>query len=141
MSTKESINGSSYIPRPTDQRINFNLFFQDYLRSNDNFKAHLNLVFGTGLPFGSPDALRHIETFQQRNNFRLPAYRRVDLGLSYHLKAVKLGTFWLSAEIFNLFDINNTISYLWISDFSNKQYAVANFLTSRRLNLKINMDF
>ena len=141
MSTKESINGASYIPRPTDQRVNFNLFFQDYLRSNDNFKAHLNLVFGTGLPFGTPDALKNIETFQQRNNFRLPAYRRVDLGMSYHLKSLKLGAVWLSAEIFNLFDINNTISYLWISDFTNRQHAVANYLTSRRLNFRISMDF
>jgi hypothetical protein len=141
MSTKERIDGGSYVPRPTDQRLNFNLFFQDYLRSNDNFRAHLNLVFGTGLPDGSPDALRHIETFQRRGEFRLPAYRRVDLGMSYHVKAFKLGTLWLSAEIFNLFDINNTISYLWISDFSNKPYAVANYLTSRRLNFRISMDF
>jgi hypothetical protein len=141
MSTKESINGGAYILRPTDQRINFNLFFQDYLRTNKDFKAHLNLVFGTGLPYGSPDALRNLETFEQRNNFRLPPYRRVDLGLSYHLKVLKTGAIWLSAEIFNLFDMNNTISYLWISDFNNRQYAVANYLTSRRLNFKISMDF
>jgi hypothetical protein len=141
MSTKESIGGEPYVPRPTDQRLNFNLFFQDYLRANDNFRAHLNLVFGTGLPYGSPDALRHIETFQRRGEFRLPAYRRVDFGMSYRVKAFKLGTLWLSAEIFNLFDMNNTISYLWISDFSNKQYAVANNLTSRRLNFRISMDF
>jgi hypothetical protein len=141
MSTKESINGGAYIPRPTDQRINFNLFFQDYLRMNKDFKAHLNLVFGTGLPYGSPNALKNLETFSQRGNFRLPAYRRVDLGLSYHMKVLKIGTVWLSAEVFNLFDMNNTISYLWISDFNNRQYAVANYLTSRRLNFKINVDF
>jgi outer membrane receptor for ferrienterochelin and colicin len=141
MSTKESIGGGPYVPRPTDQRVNFNLFFQDYLRANDNFKAHLNLVFGTGLPYGSPDALRHIETFQQRSNFRLPPYRRVDLGLSYHVKGYKHGALWLSAEIFNLFDMNNTISYLWVSDFNNTQYAVANYLTSRRLNFKISVKF
>jgi hypothetical protein len=141
MSTKERIAGGPYVPRPTDQRVNFNLFFQDYLRTNDNFKAHLNLVFGTGLPYGSPDALRNIDAFQLRDNFRLPAYRRVDLGLSYHVKAFKTGDLWLSAEIFNLFDMNNTVSYLWISDFSNRQYAVANYLTSRRLNFKISVNF
>ena len=141
MSTKESIAGGAYIPRPTDQRINFNLFFQDYLRTNDNFKAHLNLVFGTGLPYGSPNALKNFEAFQQRKDFRLPPYRRVDLGFSYHVKALKTGTLWLSAEIFNLFDMNNTISYLWISDFSNRQYAVSNYLTSRRLNFKISVSF
>jgi len=141
MSTKESIDGAPYIPRPTDQRVNFNLFFQDYLRNNDNFKAHLNLVFGTGLPYGSPDALKNLETLQQRENFRLPAYRRVDLGLSYHVKALKTGQLWLSAEIFNLFDFSNTISYLWISDFNNRQHAVENHLTSRRLNFRISVSF
>jgi hypothetical protein len=141
MSTKESIAGGPYVPRPTDQRVNFNMFFQDYLRNNDNFKAHLNLVIGTGLPYGSPDALRDFEAFQQRDNFRLPAYRRVDLGMSYHVKGFKYGNLWLSAEIFNLFDINNTISYLWVSDFQNRQYAVENHLTSRRLNFRISMDF
>ena len=141
MSTKESINGAPYVPRPTDQRLNFNVFFQDYLPSNDNLKAHLNLVFGTGLPYGSPDALRNIETFQRRGEFRLPAYRRVDFGMSYHVKAFKQGTLWLSAEIFNMLDINNTISYMWISDFNNNQYAIANYLTSRRLNFRISVNF
>ncbi|MDR2907581.1 MAG: TonB-dependent receptor plug domain-containing protein [Bacteroidales bacterium] len=141
MSAKERINGMSYVPRPTDQRVNFNVFFQDNLPGNDRLKAHLNLVFGTGLPYGSPDALKHTEMFQQRNNFRLPAYRRVDLGLSYHVKAFNLGKLWLSAEIFNMFDMNNTISYLWISDFNNNQYAVANYLTSRRINVKLSVEF
>ncbi|MCL2413323.1 MAG: TonB-dependent receptor, partial [Bacteroidales bacterium] len=141
MTTRESISGGPFIPRPTDQRMNFNLFFQDNLRSNENLRAHLNLVFGTGLPFGSPEGLRNLETLQYRGNFRLPAYRRVDLGMSYHISAFRLGRLWLSAEIFNLFNMNNTISYLWISDFNNTQYAVANHLTSRRLNFRISMNF
>ena len=141
MRTRESINGGPFIPRPTDQRVNFNLFFQDHLRGSDNLRAHLNLVFGTGLPFGSPDGLRNLETLQNRGNFRLPPYRRVDLGLSYHIRAFNLGRLWLSAEIFNLFDMNNTISYLWISDFAGTQYAVANHLTSRRLNFRVSVNF
>jgi len=141
MRTRESINGGPFIPRPTDQRVNFNLFFQDRLRSNDNFRAHLNLMFGTGLPFGPPEALRNLEMLQHRANFRLPPYRRVDLGLSYHFRNFRLGRLWLSAEIFNLFDTNNTISYLWISDFTGTQYAVANHLTSRRLNFRVSVSF
>jgi hypothetical protein len=98
-------------------------------------------VFGTGLPYGSPDGLRNLDALQQRDNFRLPAYRRVDLGLSYHVKALKKANLWLSAEVFNLFDMNNTISYLWISDFNNRQYAIPNHLTSRRLNFKMSVNF
>jgi len=146
MRTRESINGGALIPRPTDQRVNFNLFFQDYLRGSQSLRAHLNLVFGTGVPTNPPDALRQValgnfEAIQHRGNFRLPPYRRVDLGLSYHIRAVQFARLWLSAEVFNLFDMNNTISYLWISDFSGTQYAVANHLTSRRLNFRVNIRF
>ncbi len=142
MSTKERIDGISVaVPRPTDQRINFNLFFQDHLTSNERVKAHLNLVFGTGLPYGSPDALNNIQTFKYRDDFRLPAYKRVDLGFSYQLKKLKFGQIWISGEIFNIFDMKNTISYLWISDYNNTQYAVGNHLTPRRLNIKISIEF
>ena len=48
---------------------------------------------------------------------------------------------WISAEVFNLLDINNTISYLWISDISGRQYAVPNYLTARQLNAKLIVNF
>ena len=135
-----------YIPRPTDQRVNFSLFFQDYLPKNPNFKMHLNLVYGTGLPFGPPSFERYKDTLH------IPSYRRVDIGFSAQLvsedselKAKNplrhLKSMWVSLEIFNLLGINNTISYLWIKDVTNRQYAVPNFLTSRLLNLKLVTKF
>jgi hypothetical protein len=135
-----------YIPRPSDQRLNFSLFFQDYLPNNPSFKVHLNLLFGTGLPFGPPRSPRHQATF------RMPSYRRVDMGFSKevtgaHKRQASLpqsATFksvWLGLEIFNLLDIHNTISYYWVSDVSNRQYAVPNYLTSRRINLKLTAEF
>jgi len=135
-----------YIPRPTDQRINFSLFFQDYLPKNPNFKMHLNMVIGTGLPFGPPSFERYKDTLH------IPAYRRVDIGFSAQLvnedSELKsknplrhLKSMWVSLEVFNLLGINNTISYLWIKDVTNRQYAVPNFLTSRLLNLKLVAKF
>ncbi len=129
-----------YIPRPTDQRINFNLMFQDYFPNNPSFKVNLNLVFGSGLPFGPPNSERYLATN------KMPPYRRVDIGFSKELTgASKNGAqtskvfkhIWLGLEVFNLFDIDNTISYFWVSDVYNRQYAVPNYLTSRRLNLKL----
>jgi hypothetical protein len=135
-----------YIPRPTDQRVNFSLFFQDYVPRLPMFKMHLNLVLGTGMPFGPPTYDRYKDTL------RIPPYRRVDIGFSYMIKGEKrtypkknplhyLKSLWVSMEVFNLLGTNNTLSYLWISDISNRQYAVPNYLTSRQLNVKLVAKF
>jgi hypothetical protein len=136
-----------FIPRPTDQRVNFSLYFQDYVPKLPSLKMHLNLVFGSGMPFGPPDNTRY------RDTLRIPPYRRVDIGFSYMLLGEKkkfvgpknplkyLESVWLSFEVFNLLGTNNTLSYLWISDITNRQYAVPNYLTARRINAKIVVKF
>ena len=109
-------------------------------------KVHLRLLYGTGLPFGPPDSERYNQTL------RMPAYRRVDIGFSWQFihEGSEFGpknpfknfkTMWLSFEIFNLFQIYNTISYIWIKDVNNTQYAVPNYLTPRLLNLKLTAEF
>ncbi|MEA3446954.1 MAG: carboxypeptidase-like regulatory domain-containing protein [Bacteroidota bacterium] len=135
-----------YIPRPTDQRVSAAIYFQDYLPGNPTWKVHLNLVYGTGLPFGPPNSERYMATG------RMPDYRRVDLGISKQIITTRtnfpeasplhyIKDFWISLELFNLFDINNTISHIWVSDIYGRQYAVPNYLTGRRVNLKINLRF
>lgn len=135
-----------YIPRPTDQLVNFGLFFQDYLPRNPSYKMQLSLLFGSGLPFGPPKSQRYQATY------RMPPYRRVDIGFSKLLKSEDhdlpkgnpfryFKSIWIALEIFNLLDINNTISYQWVSDITDHQYAVPNYLSSRRLNLKISAKF
>lgn len=139
------------IPRPTDQRVVFNMFFQDQLPKNPNFKMHLNLVFATGLPFGPPDNDRY------RDTLRIPPYRRVDIGFSARLynrdnrtkkREVRPKGFggafenvWATLEVYNLLGINNTISYLWIKDLNNTTYAVPNYLTARLINLRVVFRF
>ena len=136
-----------YIPRPTDQRVSFALFFQDYIPGNENFKVHLNLVFGTGLPTGPPDHIR------ARDTLRLTPYRRVDIGFSALLIDGKKPRYqqsdfrkhiqnaWLQLEIFNLFDVQNEISYSWVKTTNNLIYAVPNYLTGRRFNLRLQVKF
>ena len=141
----ESTTEVGFIARPTDQRVSFSMFFQDYIPNNPNFKMHLNLVYGTGLSFGPPNSEKYEDIL------RIPDYRRVDIGFSAVLKSENkkskkkwLNAFksiWISAEVFNLLDINNTVSYLWVADISGREYAVPNYLTSRQLNAKLILNF
>ena len=107
---------------------------------------HLNLVFGTSLPFGPPNSPRYKQVY------RMPTYRRVDIGSSFLLKGPKsqvsqknifrnIQTIWLSVEVFNLLQVSNTISYIWITDIYKGQLAVPNYLTPRQLNLKLVASF
>ncbi|MGZ4035591.1 MAG: TonB-dependent receptor [Bacteroidia bacterium] len=135
-----------YIPRPTDQRVTFGLFFQDKMPKYPDFKMHLNLLFGTGVPFGPPGSQRYQQVL------RMPPYRRVDIGFSYQalketrtVKPKSIGRFlksvWISLEVFNLLGTNNTVSYIWVEDVTNRQYAVPNYLTQRQLNLRLIVKF
>ena len=124
------------------------LYFQDYLPKNKNFRTHLQLNFGSGLPFGPPG-----ENLVQRNAVRFKTYQRVDIGFSYQLwdeinrdeKPHNLFKFtrktWISLEVFNLLDISNTISYLWVTNNKGDSFAVPNYLTRRKLNLKLTVKF
>ncbi|MCF8387788.1 MAG: TonB-dependent receptor [Bacteroidales bacterium] len=135
-----------FIPRPTDQRITFSMFFQDYLPNNPTYKMHLKLIYGSRLPFGPPDSPKHEHTL------RIPPYRRVDIGFSKQIigentKRPARGFFshfeslWITAEVFNLLQINNTVSYIWVKDVNNREYAVPNYLTPRQLNIRIVASF
>jgi hypothetical protein len=131
----------SYFPRPTDQRFNLNIFFQDHLPNNPKYRMSMNLVYASGLPT-SPPLAREL-----RNSFRVPPYRRLDIGFSKMLVDEKnriqkgvgrnIKNMWIALEVFNLLQFNNAVSYLWIEDLSNRQFAVPNYLTSRRINLHL----
>ncbi|MGE5423832.1 MAG: TonB-dependent receptor, partial [Syntrophothermus sp.] len=145
MSTKENINGV-WIPRPTDQRVNFSIFFQDYIPGYPTWRMNLTLFYGTGLPVWQPNSMKTGHTF------RIPPYRRVDIGLSKQIISENttfsaknpfrsFKSLWISLEVFNLLQLNNTISYLWVTDISNNQYGVPNYLTPRQFNLKLMATF
>jgi len=136
------------VPRPTDRFMSLSMFFQDYLPRRENFKMHLNFTVGTGLPYG---LLGNNEVF--RNTFRYSAYHRVDIGFSIQLwenawRGKKPNhplrftrSSWFSLEVFNLMKVSNVASNTWIKTINNVQYAIPNFLTSRRINLRLKFDF
>ncbi|WP_295841222.1 TonB-dependent receptor [uncultured Apibacter sp.] len=145
--TKESIDGRGYIPRPTDPRLKVGLFFQDYMKNYPRFKANVNLVYASGLPNGAP-----LYTDPYVYQTTLSDYKRADVGLTYvvvdqKMNKARLGSYWekfkeltLGFEIFNVFDVRNTISNEWIRDVnSTSYYAVPNKLTGRFFNVKLNV--
>jgi hypothetical protein len=134
-----------YIRRPTDQRVNVSMMFQDYLPKFPAYRMYLNLVYGSRLPTGPPDRNRYGDTSS------MPSYRRVDIGFlkvlvdendpqksgwKKHFRSALIGI-----EVFNLIDVQNTISYLWVQDVEARTWAVPNYLTRRRLNLRLIMKF
>lgn len=154
MQTREKIEGSfmmdqqgnkipaGYIPRPTDQRFHFSMFFQDFLPRNPTYQVQLGFFYGTGVPFWPPTKDLNV------TSGRMPSYQRVDIGFSKQLIG-KQTTFqstnplrhfdsmWITAEVFNLLEINNTISYSWVRDVENQLFAIPNYLTSRLINIKL----
>ena len=147
-------------PKATDQLMIFSMYFQDDFPKAPWARLNLAFTLGTGLPFGIPE-----NNIEFRNSYRFAPYHRIDLGASFgiwdranRIKKVYKGDkalfkqkdrhplrsfkgIWLSLEIFNLMDTRNAASNTWVKDFSNRSYAIANVLTSRRINVRFKVDF
>jgi hypothetical protein len=135
-----------YLKRPTDQRVNLSVYFQDRLLNSPTYKVHLTMLYGSRLPIGAPLLQRYSD------DFSIPAYKRVDIGFSKDFlddavqRRAKLldkyfSSFATHVEVFNLLNIDNTVSYLWLRDINNVQYAIPNYLTGRQLNVKLIIKF
>ncbi|KAA5823827.1 TonB-dependent receptor [Algibacter amylolyticus] len=147
LKTEENIDDRGYIARPTDQRLKFAALFQDYVPNMPNLKMYLNMVFNTGLPGGSPS---YADPYLYQS--RLPSYKRADFGLQYVLVDAnkRFDQGWkkpfkdlsFGFEIFNLFDVQNSITNTWVRDVSSKsQIAIPNYLTPRVFNVRTTMKF
>lgn len=141
MKAQQTINGKS-MPQPTDQRYNVNFFFTDFFPGTTRWQMNLKATVAGGLPFGPP------HTGLEKQVFRAPAYKRVDIGMNYrlldnedgrnpHKWARPFRNIWLGLDGFNILDINNVSSYYWVTDVTNQQYAVPNYLTGRQINFRI----
>ncbi len=141
MQTCENIAGDKrgYMRRPSDQLLNFGFFFQDHIPNDPSMRVYVKYLYGSGLPFGPPESQRY------RNFLDGPAYNRLDLGFNKQLnfrqeKTANNGFFrsvWIGLEVLNVLGADNTISFTWVQDVQNRQYAVPNRLSARFLNLKL----
>ena len=151
----ENIEGMGYIPRPTDQRFRFAMFYQDYMPKFPSMRVNLTLTYASGLPSGTPVLFdgNGVPDYLAAYSYQktLPAYKRVDIGLTKVFIDQKdnkaSGNFWgkfkeltLGVQIFNAFNINNTIANQWISDINaspSLYYPVPVRLTGRFFNVKL----
>lgn len=134
-----------FIPRPTDQWVNFGALIQDRMPFYESFSVQVGIQYGSRLPYGPPDFQRYKDTL------RMKSYFRVDIGMSYDFlyKEPQKENFWsknftdaiVSFEVFNLLGVNNVLSKQWVQDVSGKYYSIPNYLTQRRFNLKLILRF
>ena len=147
LKTEENIDNRGYIVRPSDQRFKLGILFQDYVPNLPDLKAYLNLVYNSGVPGGAPS---YADPYNFQN--RLRDYRRADLGVLYIFTDAKkrfssgflskFKEFTAGLELFNMFDIQNSITNTWVRDVATKnQFGVPNYLSGRILNLRIGMKF
>lgn len=147
LKTEENIEDRGYISRPTDQRLKFGVLFQDYVPNIPALKMYLNLVYNTGVPGGSPS---YADPYDYQN--RLRDYKRADIGFSYVIVDVEktYNAKWKNAfkeltigvEVFNMFDVQNSITNTWVRDvYSKRQYAIPNYLSPRVFNVRLSMRF
>ena len=140
MRTQQKYQGQ-WVPLPTDQRYALNLHFTDYFPGTERWKMTLRLAYADGLPFGAPH--RGIEA----QSFRAPAYKRADIGMSYlaynnvQRSSFNVQRVWLGLDCLNLFGISNVNSYYWVTDVTNRQWAVPNYLTGRQINGRVIVEF
>lgn len=147
MKARQTIRETTTVPMPNSQGYSFSLFFQDYFPGYKRLKLNLKGILSGGLPVTPP-----YTNYESGRLFRMPAYKRVDIGLSYQLAGGsdalmdrgflrRLENVWLGVDLFNLFDMKNVSSYYWVTDVYNHLYAVPNYLTGRQLNVRVIVDF
>lgn len=146
LNSREEMNGVM-VPRPNERRYNLALYFTDYFPKVPKLKFSLKGILSDGLPLTAPNIT------MDQSYFRTPAYKRIDVGLSYGLvtppaegtprtgihKWVK--SIWVGVDCFNLLDITNVSSYYWVTDVNDYAYAVPNYLTRRQFNVRLTVDF
>ncbi len=146
MEVREKVPGDprGWIPRPTDQRVLASIFFQDFLPSDPRHQVNLQVVFGSGLPFGPP---RFVEL---RNSSRMRPYQRVDVGVARSLTRSgwlpnpwrrRVREVWFRVNVFNVFGHQNVLSYFWVRDIGGNYWGVPNYMTRRLLNVELSMTF
>ena len=146
LKTQEDIEGDEFgwLDRPTDQRFSVKMFVQDYMPAMPWWRMSLSAIYATGMPITAPYGHQEVA-------LRLPYYLRVDWGNTVQLARIQQIKHWklfryiddiqVGVEIFNLFDKQNVISYLWVTDYDNHPYRVPNYLTARQINLKLTVLF
>ena len=131
-------DGRGFIRRPSDQRITFNLFFEDHIPNDPSIRVYLRAIYGSGLPYGPPNSPEFRAALSSGSD-----YIRSDIGFSkifrpkQNTSKRKIESIWFGLEVLNLFGAENNISFNWVPDFGGNEFAIPNSLSQRFFNLKM----
>ncbi len=121
----EELNGGRPFPAKYDRIHDISISLQ--YKPNDQFDAGVTWVYCTGntatlalqrIDDGSEDYYGALDFVESRNNFRLPAYHRMDVAVNFH-KQKKHGIRTWSISVYNLYNRQNPFL---IYPKSNYQY-------------------
>ena len=131
-----------------DQTHTVRIFLQDAMPELHNSQAHVRVLFGTGYGYypmvnvTGPD--KSVTTVPDFNFvYPYPFYYRIDMGLTMKFDLGKKKSLTLDAEVLNVFNKNNIVSYSWytIPAVFAQPIEVPNLLSSRYLNVGAKIEF
>lgn len=149
----DEINRGEAYPFKYDRRHSLNLSFTYNL--SENIDAGVNWMYSTGSAFTVPyEKYQTIENpfvdygynqevtyFESRNNYRAPAYHRLDVGINFH-KQKKWGVRTWSFSMFNAYGRHNPV-FMYINtnyqgDMELTQVTLLRFVPSFTYSFKFN---
>lgn len=149
LSAQERKAGGPYQRSLLDQTHTIRIFLQDAMPGLTNSQAHVRLLFGTGYlyhPLVNVPAANQTSSSQMVPDYNevdeYPSYFRVDMGLTYMFVFDRQRKVTLTAEVLNVFNKNNIISYSWynVNQEFQQPIRVPNLLSARYFNVGVRLD-
>ncbi len=141
-------DGGPYQRSLLDQTHTIRIFLQDAMPELHNSQAHVRILFGTGYLYhpmmnvaGPGNTIQTVPDFDLV--YPYPFYYRIDMGLTMKFDLGGKRSLTLSADVFNVFDKNNIVSYSWYSIPQEFSYPleVPNLLSARYFNIGARVEF
>lgn len=107
----QELNGGEPFPAKYDRRHDLSIMVS--YKPNKKFDASATWVFSSGnvgtlamQKYYDPQTGQEIQFIEHRNNFRMPSYHRLDVGVNFH-KEMKRGVRTFSLSVYNLYNRQN----------------------------------
>jgi hypothetical protein len=146
---KQSPGNYQYERIPVDQTNTIRIFLQDRSKSHPNFQVHTLFLFGSGYQYHpmvsaagtEPGSYQIVPDYNQTLEY--PFYFRVDMGLTFEFRIDKKKNIILTADVYNVFNQYNIISYSWYHVFPEtpEPVAVPDILSPRYFNVEFKFNF
>ncbi|MBN1927308.1 MAG: TonB-dependent receptor [Prolixibacteraceae bacterium] len=141
----KNINFGRPFPAKFDRRHDISVVVTH--KFSDKFDISANWVYGTGnavslalskvpindIPYSSGWD-KYAPFYPSRNNFRMPAYHRLDIGINFHKKK-KHGVRTWNISIYNAYNQNNAFLFMWLENGDTATYDLTGDLQLIKVSL------